>query len=147
MGNQATPEYLLDISHASASSSDASVCSVEPGSTEDVSKIVSEWCPDHSHQRLLTYILTALYFGINPNAFCCERWRTRHESHVFVNGRCTNRIVTLQRDKSQCHTRDSRGRSWPHLGSGVCGTRTSWVKRCRWARTGRRCRRVDARWR
>ncbi|KAI0271872.1 hypothetical protein BGY98DRAFT_186577 [Russula aff. rugulosa BPL654] len=35
-----TPEYLLDISHASASSSDASVCSVEPGSTEDVSKIL-----------------------------------------------------------------------------------------------------------
>ena len=41
MGNQATPEYLLDLSHASASSSEASVCSVEPGSTEDVSKIVS----------------------------------------------------------------------------------------------------------
>ena len=41
MDNQATTEYLLDISHASASSSQASVCSVEPGSTEDVSKIVS----------------------------------------------------------------------------------------------------------
>ena len=40
-GNQATPEYLLDLSHASASSSETSVCSVEPGSTEDVSKIVS----------------------------------------------------------------------------------------------------------
>ena len=41
VGNQATPEYLLDMSHASASSSEASVCSVEPGSAEDVSKIVS----------------------------------------------------------------------------------------------------------
>jgi hypothetical protein len=41
MGNQATPEYLLDLSHASASSTQASVCSVEPGSAEDVSKIVS----------------------------------------------------------------------------------------------------------
>jgi hypothetical protein len=41
MSSQATPEYLLDLSHASASSSEASVCSVEPGSTEDVSKIVS----------------------------------------------------------------------------------------------------------
>lgn len=41
MSNQATPEYLLDLSHASASSSQASVCSVEPGSTDDVSKIVS----------------------------------------------------------------------------------------------------------
>jgi hypothetical protein len=42
MDNQATPEYLLDISHAAASSSEASVCSVEPGSTEDVSKIVNQ---------------------------------------------------------------------------------------------------------
>jgi hypothetical protein len=41
MANQATPEYLLDTSHASASSSQASVCSVEPGSAEDVGKIVS----------------------------------------------------------------------------------------------------------
>lgn len=42
MDNQATPEYLLDISHASASSSHASVCSVEPGSTDDLSKIVNQ---------------------------------------------------------------------------------------------------------
>ena len=41
MGNQASSEYVLDLSHASASSSQVSVCSVEPGSTEDVSKIVS----------------------------------------------------------------------------------------------------------
>ena len=41
MSNQATPEYVLDLSHASASSSQSSVCSVEPGSTDDVSKIVS----------------------------------------------------------------------------------------------------------
>jgi hypothetical protein len=42
MGIQAAPEYLLDMSHASASSLEASVCSVEPGSAEDVSKIVSD---------------------------------------------------------------------------------------------------------
>jgi hypothetical protein len=41
MGHQAAPEYLLDILHAASSSSQASACSVEPGSTEDVSKIVS----------------------------------------------------------------------------------------------------------
>ena len=41
MNNQANPEYLLDIFHASTSSTQASVCSVEPGSTEDVAKIVS----------------------------------------------------------------------------------------------------------
>ncbi|KAF8492578.1 hypothetical protein F5888DRAFT_1857925, partial [Russula emetica] len=34
------PEYLLDISHAASSSSQASTCSVEPGSAEDVSKIL-----------------------------------------------------------------------------------------------------------
>jgi hypothetical protein len=41
ISSQAAPEYLFDLSHASASSSEASVCSVEPGSTEDVSEIVS----------------------------------------------------------------------------------------------------------
>ena len=41
MGDQAAPEYLLDISHAISSSSQPSICSVEPGSAEDVSKIVS----------------------------------------------------------------------------------------------------------
>jgi hypothetical protein len=40
MRDQAAPEYLLDMAHASASSSEMSACSVEPGSTEDVSKIV-----------------------------------------------------------------------------------------------------------
>jgi hypothetical protein len=40
MGDQAAPEYLFDISHAASSSSEASACSVEPGSPEDVSKIV-----------------------------------------------------------------------------------------------------------
>ncbi|KAI0273287.1 hypothetical protein BGY98DRAFT_1099410 [Russula aff. rugulosa BPL654] len=34
------PEYLLDIFHASSSSSQASTCSVEPGSAEDISKIL-----------------------------------------------------------------------------------------------------------
>ncbi|KAF8489288.1 FAD-binding domain-containing protein [Russula emetica] len=36
----ASSEYLLDISHSSPSVSEASVCSVEPGSAEDVSKII-----------------------------------------------------------------------------------------------------------
>jgi hypothetical protein len=147
MDNQATPEYLLDISHASASSSEASVCSVEPGSTKDLSKIVNQLCSDHVHQRLPTSIFIASYFGINTNAFCCQRRRTRHESKIFVNQRRTNRAVTLQRDKGRYQIRDSRGRSWPHLGSSVCGTRTDWGERCGWARTGCRCRRVDAWWR
>jgi hypothetical protein len=41
MGDQAAPEYVLDISHAASSSSQASTCSVEPGSAGDVAKIVS----------------------------------------------------------------------------------------------------------
>jgi hypothetical protein len=50
MGDQAAPEYLLDMAHASASSSEVSACSVEPGSTEDVSEIVRH--PDLLHQLL-----------------------------------------------------------------------------------------------
>ena len=41
MDTQASPEYLIDMSCASSASSQASTCSVEPGSAEDVSKIVS----------------------------------------------------------------------------------------------------------
>ena len=55
MGDQATPEYLSDISHAASSSSQASACSVEPGSAKDVSKIVSH--PDLMHQYCQTCIL------------------------------------------------------------------------------------------
>lgn len=40
MGDQASPEYFLDISHVSASSSEVSACSVEAGSTKDLSEIV-----------------------------------------------------------------------------------------------------------
>lgn len=47
MGDQASPEYSIDISHASSASSQASTCSVEPGSTEDVSEIVSHLYPKH----------------------------------------------------------------------------------------------------
>ena len=38
--DQASSNYLSDISHASLSSTEASACSVEPGSSEDVSEIV-----------------------------------------------------------------------------------------------------------
>ena len=82
-GDQATPEYLLDISHAASSSSQASTCSVEPGSAEDVSKIVSYL---HFMRQLLpTHIYKATYPGIKPNSLCCERWRTRLESRIFLD--------------------------------------------------------------
>jgi hypothetical protein len=45
MDDQASPEYLIDISHPSAASSQASTCSVEPGSADDVGKIVSHLFP------------------------------------------------------------------------------------------------------
>jgi len=54
MGDQAAPEYLLDMAHTSASSSEMSACSVEPGSTEDVSEIVRH--PDPLHHLLTTRI-------------------------------------------------------------------------------------------
>ncbi|KAI0291689.1 hypothetical protein BC826DRAFT_1021694 [Russula brevipes] len=43
MGDQAAPQYFSDVSHASPLSSKVSACSVEPGSAEDLSKIVR--CP------------------------------------------------------------------------------------------------------
>jgi hypothetical protein len=39
-GYPASSGYSLDISHPAPSASEASVCSVEPGTAEDVSKIV-----------------------------------------------------------------------------------------------------------
>jgi hypothetical protein len=54
MGDQAAPEYLLGMAHASASSSEVSACSVEPGSTEDASEIVRH--PDLLHRLLPTRI-------------------------------------------------------------------------------------------
>jgi len=41
MSNLPAPEYLSDISHADSWSAESSACSVEPGSAEDVRKIVS----------------------------------------------------------------------------------------------------------
>ena len=39
--DQASPQYVSDIFHAATSSSEESACSVEPGTADDVSKIVS----------------------------------------------------------------------------------------------------------
>ena len=83
MGNQAAPEYFLDISHAAPSSSQASACSVEPGSAEDVSKIVSHL--DVMNQLFPTHIFVATYSRIKPNSLCSERWRTRHEPRIFLD--------------------------------------------------------------
>jgi hypothetical protein len=55
---------------------------VEPGSAEDVSIIVSY--PDLTLQNW-TSVSLASYFRINPNAFCCERWRACHECGIFIN--------------------------------------------------------------
>ena len=85
MCDQAAPEYFLDISHAASSSSQASTCAVEPGSAEDVSKIVSYL---HLMQQLLPiHIFIATYSGIEANTLCGERWRTRYEPRVFLDER------------------------------------------------------------
>jgi hypothetical protein len=41
INDQAASEYSFDIEHAYSSSNEASACSVEPGSAEDVAEIVS----------------------------------------------------------------------------------------------------------
>jgi hypothetical protein len=98
MDDQATPEYLLDIFHASASSTEESACSVETGSAEDLSKIVGK--RDSMHQLLPTSIFVATYPGIKPDALCCERWRTRYEPGIFLDDRHTDLDVTFHQDKS-----------------------------------------------
>ena len=81
--DQAEPEYSLDISHTATSSLQESACSVEPGSAEDVSKIVSYL--DMIRQLLPTHIFTATYFGIKPNSLCGKRRRTCHEPWIFLD--------------------------------------------------------------
>jgi hypothetical protein len=91
---QAAPEFSSDIYHASNSSSQLSACSVEPGSAEDVSKIVSH--PTSMRQVLLTHIFIATYPRTKPNTFRSERWRTRHQPAIFLNERSTDLNDTLQ---------------------------------------------------
>jgi hypothetical protein len=97
MGYQASSEYSFDISHPADSASEASVCSVEPGSAEDVSKIVRY--SDLTQQDLPTRIFVDTYPGIKPNALCREGWRTRREPGIFLNDGRTDCDDTLQRDK------------------------------------------------
>ena len=59
-GDQASTQYLSDISHYSLSSSQESACSVEPGTAEDVSKIVGSRESIH-HRPLLNHALLLLY--------------------------------------------------------------------------------------
>ncbi|KAF8488657.1 FAD-binding domain-containing protein [Russula emetica] len=77
-------EYLLDISHSSPSVSEASVCSMEPGSAEDY---------------LPTRIFVDTYPGIKANSLRGEGWRTRREPGVFLDEGRTDCNDTLQRDK------------------------------------------------
>ena len=97
MGYQASSEYLLDISHPAPSASEASICSVEPGSAEDVSKIVRHSNLTKRHFPTRTFIDT--YLGIKPNSLCCEGRRTRREPRIFRDAGRTDIDDTLQRDK------------------------------------------------
>ena len=83
MPDQATPEYFLDISHAASTSSQASTCSVEPGSAEDVSKIVSYF--DLTHWLFPTHFFIATHSRVKTNSFCGERWRTCNEPGILLD--------------------------------------------------------------
>jgi hypothetical protein len=96
---QDTSEYLSDISHAASSSTQPSACSVEPGSAEDVSKIVSYL--DFMHHLRPSTFSVASSSGIKPNTFRGERWRTYTEPGIFLDERRGDRDDTLQRDQGQ----------------------------------------------
>jgi hypothetical protein len=90
---KAAPEYSSDIYHASNASSQASACSVEPGSARDVSKIVSH--PTSMRHFLLTQIFIATHPRTKPNTFRSERWRTRYQPGIFLHERSTDLNDTL----------------------------------------------------
>jgi len=97
-GYKDSSEYLFDISHPAPSASEVSVCSVEPGSVEDVSKIVRS--SDLMQQpHLPTHIIIDTYPWIKANAICSEGWRARREPRILLDDGCTDYDDTLQRDK------------------------------------------------
>ena len=57
---QASSDYTSDISHSAPSASEASICSVEPGSADDVGKIVRY--SDLAQQDLLTRLFRYKYW-------------------------------------------------------------------------------------
>ncbi|KAN0115750.1 hypothetical protein V8E52_006562 [Russula decolorans] len=74
------PEYLLGMAHASASSSEVSACSVEPGSTKAVSEILC-------------------ILGFTRAPFAGKGGGHATNPRFFLDARGTGRVVTLQRDK------------------------------------------------
>jgi hypothetical protein len=96
MDDQAAPEYLFNILQSALSITEASACSVEPGSSEDVIKVIWSGAPALGDPHF-----QATYPGINPNALRRERWRTHRKPGVFLDERGTDCDVTRQRDKSQ----------------------------------------------
>ena len=98
---QASSEYSSDLYHASNLSSQVSAWSVEPGSAEDVSKIVSH--PNSIRHVFLTHIFIATYPRTKPNPFRSERRRTRHQPRILLHQRSTDLNDTLQRHKCRLH--------------------------------------------
>jgi len=95
-----TPQYTSDVSHYSLSSIQDSACSVEPGSVEDVSKIVKYSVPMSVAPDDI-FFCTAKDPGNMEDAFRCKRWWTHHESRILVDIWRADRIVTLQLHKTQ----------------------------------------------
>lgn len=96
-----TPNYAFDNAHYFLSSSQSSSCSVEPGSTPDVSKIVRyiflvllSASADHVTSSLVEY------FGKNPHAICDHGRRVCYEPGIFFDTRRANFNEALRRDQS-----------------------------------------------
>jgi len=93
------PQYVSDVSHYFSSSSQVSTCSVEPGSPEDVSKIVR-----YSLLVLLSTsadVMSSLVgcSGNNPHAIRDQGWRVCYESGIFFDKGRANCNDALQRDQ------------------------------------------------
>src|SRR5947209_7118717 len=90
MTDNQPPQYTSDVLHYFSSSSQKSTCSVEPGSAEDVSKIV---------RYILLVLLSASTddtsslvecSGNHPRAIRDQGWRLCYKPQLFFDRGCAN---------------------------------------------------------
>jgi hypothetical protein len=81
--------YLSDNFHYSLASSQQSACSVEPGTAEDVSEIVSSR-ELNTPATTKPGFLVAGHLSKFPNILCGERGRSCDKSGFFLNAGCSD---------------------------------------------------------
>lgn len=94
------PQYVSDVSHYFSSSSQVSTCSVEPGSAEDVSKIVRYILLVPLSASADVALSSVGRSGNYPHAIRDQGWRACYESGIFFDNERANFDDALQRHHS-----------------------------------------------